>query len=136
MWQCRYYGNSTTTRRNIRAKNYANIIHYLLNTPLPFQRAIRTVISNKMQLIKLNCTNPKSHADTIPQNGNTGLEPTPVQIYDSYVTQRHDVRTTPKEAGMVIIQKVVYLSSTNASNITVVSENVDVSALFLHCYIT
>ena len=96
----RYYEKSIKfITRNTRAGKDASRHHQLLlNTPLPPQKVILTVTSNKIQLIKLIVTYLEDHANILPQNGNnlviTGPEPTPVQICDLQVTLRHDLRTT------------------------------------------
>ena len=132
------YGIKTATR-NARAGKDASRHHQLLLST-PVQTVILTVTANKVQLIKLIRAYLRDHADMFPQNGNTlvitGPDPTPVQICDGQLADRHDLHTTHEEADVVVIQQAVHLAPTGINSIRMVADDTDVFVLLLYYYTT
>ena len=63
-------------------------------------------------------------------------DPTPVQICDGQLADRHDFRTTHEDADVVIIQQAVHLTPTGINSIRVVADDTDVFVLLLYYYTT
>ena len=63
------------------------------------------------------------------------MNPVPLQIYSNIVTPREDVRTTQKEADLIIMHQLVKTASGDPS-IKVICNDTDVFVLLLHFYDT
>ena len=136
----RYLANSIkdTTRASRAGKNASRQHQLSLLTPLPPQKVCLTVTHNKVQLIHLICEYLRQNNNVLSGNGNvlvvTGAEHTPVEICNSNVQERPDLRTTHEEADVIIVQQVVHLAETGKTSIRVIADDTDIFVLLLHFY--
>ena len=96
----RYVGNSTKQMtKSSRSGNDASRKHQLgLHTTLPTQNVTLNVVHNKVQLINFIC-----HL--------INLNPTPVQVWNSFSLQREYLKTNHEEADVITVHHLVRIAS-------------------------
>ena len=110
------------------------------STPIPNQKAVLTVTSNKKQLIKLICEDLQSDKNFIKSHTQrhtlliTGQEET-IEINKGIAIERRDLYTSHEEADNIIVQQAFMAASKGASGVAVVADDTDVFALLLHHYL-
>ena len=108
---------------------------------LPSQNVLLTVTENKQQLIAIifnELINDKTFHQKCCSNMHklivTGQEDTPVEVNNTVVIERDDLRTTHEEAYNIIVQQMVAAANENQTSILVMSDDTDVFVLALFHY--
>ena len=134
----RYYDSSTKDSTRL-ARGTGRVYQLTPSTPIPAQKAVLTVTSNKKQLIKLICDDLQHDEDLI-QNHTldhnlfiTGQNDT-IEISKGIVITRRDMYTSHEEADNIIVQHAFLAASGGASGVAVMADDTDVWALLLHHY--
>ena len=136
----RYYQTSIkNATRTVRAGREASRKHKLeLKMPLPAQKIVLTVTENKTHMIKIICSYIIDHPELLSETRSrlivTGPDPTPFEVSGGKVRRRHHLRTTHKEADVVMVQQMVHIASAGATSIRVISDDTDVFVLLLHFF--
>ena len=136
----RYHKPSTKdqTRTARQGTDHASRCHTLsLHTPLPSQKVVLTVSENKVQLIALLCQHIISHCHMLPTSHRlvvTSQDPTPFEVNQGVILQRHDMRNRHEEADVIIVNQVVHLANDGMSSLKVISDDTDVFILLIHHY--
>jgi len=110
-----------------------------LTAKLPAQKVVLSSVDNKKQLIKIICdelardrlfhtSSTRNHKLVI-----TGEDPCPVQVSNEDISVRHDLETSHEEADIIIVQQALKCAS-EASKLSVVSDDTDVFVLLVHFY--
>ena len=101
----RYYTDSIKGHtRTVRANGVTRRFHLQENTEIPPQKTLLSVTSNKMQLTNLIVKNLTEDPIVSKQKlVITGLEDVPLCIQDGLVTELTELKTTHKEADVIMI---------------------------------
>ena len=135
----RYYDFSIKSiTRGARAGKHATRRHQLgLQSPLPPQKVVLTVIDNKVQLLDLLCEQliekvrkegkPAKHKLIV-----TSRDPSPIELYSGHSRQRDDLKTSHEEADVIMVYHLSKLAEAGCKTIKVISDDTDVFVLLLH----
>lgn len=113
----RYQNSTKEATRMMQAGKHARRRQQLsMNMPVTSQKICLALQHNKVQLISLICKYLKDqHSQLIFQLASdlviTGSDPVPFEYSDEEIHHRPDLRTTHKEAQVIIVQRVIHLTS-------------------------
>lgn len=104
------------------------------HTRLPPQKAMLTVTRNKTQLIDLIVADIIEHKDDFQTHALivVGRDPSPLEIVEGLIRERHDLATTQEEADTIIIQQVARVET---GSVLVIADDTDIFVMLMHfCY--
>ena len=111
------------------------------NTPVPSQKAVLTVSSNKKQLMPIICSSiindEEFHAQHTTRNKLviTGSHDVPTEIHKGVVIAREDIATSHEEADNIIAQQAIMCAKEHSGATVVVANDKDVFILLLFHYL-
>jgi len=124
------------TTRTKRCGQQASRHHRLtLQSPLPPQKVVLTIADNKVQLIKLICTELLNRGEKMKNKlVLTGQDPVPIEVSCDVLRQREDLENFHEEADVIMVHQMSKLAEEGATAINVLCDDTDVFVLLLHFY--
>ena len=135
----RDYSTKTVTRQ-ARECEASRPYQLTERMPLPSQKGILTVTSNKQQLTKIICNNIVNDGSFIARHTSnhklviTGHNDAPTEIFKGVIIERHDISTTHEEADNIIVQQAIMCAKETSDTIMVIADDTDVFILLLYHY--
>ena len=132
--------NTMSVTRDARTCEASRVYQLTENTPLPSQKAMLTVSSNKKQLISTICSSiindEEFHVQHTTRNKLviTGSDDVPTEIHKGVVIAREDITTSHKEADNIIAQQAILYAKGHSGATVVVADDTDVFILLLFHY--
>ncbi|EDO50031.1 predicted protein [Nematostella vectensis] len=137
----RYRDYSTkSVTRNARECEASRVYQLSETTPLPSQKAVLTVSSNKKQLMSIICNNitkdDSFHTQYTSKNKLviTG-DSVPTEIYNGLVISRNDLATTHEKADNIVAQQAIMCAREHIGTTVVVADDTDVFVLLAYHYL-
>ena len=132
----REYSVKSVTR-DARTCEASRVYQHIENTPLPSQKAVLTVSSNKKQLMSSIINDEEFNAQHTTRNKLviTGSDDVPTEIHKGVVIAREDIATSHEEADNIIAQQAIMCAKEHSRATVVVADNTDVFILFLFHYL-
>ena len=129
----RYYDESIKGLKRKYRNNGASQVYQLTPiTSLPLKDIVLKVTESKVQLIQLIVQDLVRNPETFHSKHKlivTEQDPVPLEIYNSYVSPRPDLRSTQEEADTILVHQVSLLGPVKA---IVIADDTDVFVLLLH----
>ena len=136
----REYSTKSVTR-DVRTCKASRVYQLTEKSPLPSQKAVLTVSSNKKQLMSIICSNiindESFHAQHTTRNKLviTGSDNVPTKIHKGVVIARRDIATSHEEADNIIPQQAIMCAEEQSGATVVVADDADVFVLLLYHYL-
>ena len=133
----RYLYSTKSLTRDTRTCEASRVYQLTKNTPLPSQKAVLTVSSNKKQLMFIICSSiindEEFHAQHTTRNKLviTGSDDVPTRIHKGVGIAKEDIVTSHEEADTIIAQQAIMWAKEHSGATVVVADDTDVFILFL-----
>ena len=136
----REYSTKSVTR-DARTCEASRVYQLTENTPLPSQKAVLTVSSNKKQLMSIICSSIIHYVEFHAQHTTTnklvitGSHDVPTKIHKGVVIARKDIATSHEEADNIIAQQAIMCAEEYSGATVIVADDTNVFILLLFHYL-